>query len=70
MAIAKREALSEALSDVLIELGDRDVRYSVACNDGAKISPAGFKHLVATADGDARMTRRRRRFVPTCRRSC
>ena len=56
MAIAKREALSEALSDVLIELGDRDVRYSVACNDGAKISPAGFKHLVATADGDARMT--------------
>jgi uncharacterized protein (DUF2336 family) len=56
MAIAHRKALSEALCDVLIELGDRDVRYSVASNDGANISPAGFKLLVQTADGDARMT--------------
>ena len=56
MAIALRETLSEALCDVLIELGDRDVRYSIASNDGARISAAGFKHLVQTADGDARMT--------------
>jgi uncharacterized protein (DUF2336 family) len=56
MAISKRQAIDEALSDVLIELGDRDVRYSVASNEGAKVSAAGFKHLVATADGDSRMT--------------
>jgi uncharacterized protein (DUF2336 family) len=56
MAISKRRAIDETLSDVLIELGDRDVRYSVASNEGAKVSPTGFKHLVRTADGDSRMT--------------
>jgi uncharacterized protein (DUF2336 family) len=56
MAIAQRKALGEALCDVLIELGDRDVRYSVAANEGANISPASYRLLVQTADGDARMT--------------
>jgi uncharacterized protein (DUF2336 family) len=56
MAISKRAAIDEALSDVLIELGDRDVRYSIASNEGAKVSATGFKHLVATADGDSLMT--------------
>jgi uncharacterized protein (DUF2336 family) len=56
LAIAKRKVIDEALSDVLIELGNRDVRYSIASNEGAKVSPKGFKHLVASADGDALMT--------------
>ncbi len=56
MAISRRDEIDEALSDVLIELGDRDVRYSIVSNDGAKVSPSGFKHLVATADGDSLMT--------------
>jgi uncharacterized protein (DUF2336 family) len=56
MAIAKRQTLDEALTDVLIELGNRDVRYSIASNEGAKVSAAGFKHLVATAEGDSLMT--------------
>jgi uncharacterized protein (DUF2336 family) len=56
LAISKRQTIDEALTDVLIELGNRDVRYSVASNEGAKVSATGFKHLVATADGDSLMT--------------
>ena len=56
LAISKRQSIDEALTDVLIELGNRDVRYSVAGNEGAKVSAAGFKQLVATAEGDSLMT--------------
>jgi uncharacterized protein (DUF2336 family) len=56
LAISKRKTIDEALTDVLIELGSRDVRYSIAGNEGAKVSLKGFRHLIATAEGDALMT--------------
>jgi uncharacterized protein (DUF2336 family) len=52
LAIARRAALSEAVTDVLVTRGDRDVVHSVAKNDGARFSDAGFGILVERADGD------------------
>lgn len=56
VAIAKRDSLDEALSDVLIELGGRDVRLSVAGNPGAKLSATALKRLVAAAKDDSLLT--------------
>lgn len=52
LAIAGRAELAAALTEVLIELGDRDVRYRVVSNDGAKISRTGFLRLVSVAARD------------------
>src|SRR5256714_5349657 len=46
LAITQRAALSEQVTDVLIERGDRDVMRSVAQNNGARFSNAAFKTLV------------------------
>jgi uncharacterized protein (DUF2336 family) len=52
LAISQRTALSEAVTDVLVTRGDREVVHSVANNDGARFSDAGFGLLVERSTGD------------------
>jgi uncharacterized protein (DUF2336 family) len=52
-AITQRQSLSEAVTDVLVERGDREVVHSVVKNTGARFSDAGFRMLVARSSGDA-----------------
>jgi uncharacterized protein (DUF2336 family) len=53
-AIAQRPSLSEAVTDILVERGDRDVVHSVVKNKGARFSDAGFGILVnRSSDDDA-----------------
>ncbi len=51
-AIAERKSLSEAVTDVLVTRGDRNVVHSVVKNNGARFSDAGFRMLVKRATGD------------------
>ena len=51
-AISQRKSLSEAVTDVLVERGDRDVVHSVVKNSGARFSDAGFRMLVKRSTGD------------------
>jgi uncharacterized protein (DUF2336 family) len=51
-AISKRRSLSEAVTDVLVTRGDRDVVHSVVRNKGARFSDAGFRMLVKRSSGD------------------
>jgi uncharacterized protein (DUF2336 family) len=51
-AIAERRRLSEAVTEVLVERGDREVVRSVARNDGARFSNAAFRTLVDRSHGD------------------
>ncbi len=51
-AISERKALSERVTDVLVERGDREVVRSVVRNRGARFSDAGFRTLVSRATGD------------------
>lgn len=52
LAIAQRGALSEQVTEVLVERGDRDVVRSVAQNNGARFSNAAFRTLVERSVGD------------------
>jgi uncharacterized protein (DUF2336 family) len=52
LAIATRASLSEAVSDQLIEKGDKTVLGAVVNNPGAKISEPGFGMLVDKSVGD------------------
>ena len=51
-AISTRRMLGEAVTDVLVRRGDRDVARSVAVNRGARISESGFLCLVERAESD------------------
>jgi uncharacterized protein (DUF2336 family) len=51
-AISQREALSEALTDILVERGDREVVHAVVKNRGARFSDSGFRALVHRSSGD------------------
>src|SRR2546421_9317066 len=51
-AIAERKSLSEAVTEVLVARGDRQVVQSVARNTGARFSDAGFRMLVKRSNGD------------------
>ena len=51
-AISTRQALGEAVTDVLVRRGDRQVARSVAGNRGARISESGFFRLVKRAEND------------------
>ena len=51
-AISRRQSLSETVTDVLVERGDRDVVHSVVRNVGARFSDAGFRTLVKRSTGD------------------
>lgn len=52
LAIAQRRTLSEAVTEVLVVRGDREVIRSVARNEGARFSGAAFRALVARSSGD------------------
>ena len=56
LAIAKRLKLSEAVTDVLVERGDRRVVRSVVKNTGARFSLAGYQKLVVHAQRDRTLT--------------
>ena len=51
-ALSRRRTLSERVTDVLVERGNQDVVRSVAGNDGARFSEAGFDRLVRRAEDD------------------
>jgi uncharacterized protein (DUF2336 family) len=51
-AISARLALGEAVTDVLVRRGDREVAHRVAGNRGARISASGFVSLVKRAQED------------------
>jgi uncharacterized protein (DUF2336 family) len=55
LAISRRRALSESVTDVLVERGDQQVVLSAAENRGAKFSATGFTGLVRRAEGDDRL---------------
>jgi len=55
LAIAERRSLPEALTDVLVSLGDREVVHSVAKNTGARFSDAGFRTLVTRSSSDEQL---------------
>jgi uncharacterized protein (DUF2336 family) len=52
LAISKRQALSESVTDVLLDRGDRNVVRSVVQNYGARFSNAGLGALVEKSAGD------------------
>lgn len=51
-AISQRAALTEAVTDVLVDRGDHGVVRSVAKNNGARFSYSGFGRLVERAKED------------------
>jgi uncharacterized protein (DUF2336 family) len=51
-AISTRRALGEAVTDVLVRRGNRDVARRVADNRGARISEKSFRRLVQRAEED------------------
>lgn len=53
LAVARRESLTVAVTDVLVERGDHEVIRVVAANEGAKLSRDGFRRLIDRAKGDA-----------------
>jgi uncharacterized protein (DUF2336 family) len=55
LAISRRRSLSEPVTDVLVERGDRQVVLSTAENRGAKFSDMGFAGLVRRSEGDDRL---------------
>jgi uncharacterized protein (DUF2336 family) len=56
-AIAQRLKLSEAVTDVLVERGDRRVVRKVAGNRGASFSLAGYSKLTERARHDRKLTK-------------
>jgi len=55
-AIAERLSLSETVTDVLVERGDRRVIHRVVKNRGARFSLAGYGKLTVRARDDDRLT--------------
>jgi len=54
-AIAQRRAISEVITEILIERGEPNVVHTVAKNAGACISEGGFRELVVRAADDAQL---------------
>jgi uncharacterized protein (DUF2336 family) len=52
LAISRRSSLDEALTDVLVERGDKSVVLSTAGNPGARFSDRGYTTLTKRSDGD------------------
>lgn len=57
MAISKRPALAETVTDVLVERGNRDVALSVARNSTARFSQTGYIRLVSRSEHDDDLAR-------------
>jgi uncharacterized protein (DUF2336 family) len=53
LAISQRKSIAEKVTDVLVERGNREVVNSVASNEGARFSGAGFLHMVKRSEGDS-----------------
>jgi hypothetical protein len=51
-SLSLRRSLSEAITDILIQRGSRNVARALAGNEGARFSDGGFGNLVARARGD------------------
>ena len=51
--IAERARLSESVTDILVERGDRTVLTTVSANEGAVFSDRGFDRLLERGNGDA-----------------
>jgi uncharacterized protein (DUF2336 family) len=51
-AISERASLGEAVTDILVRRGDREVARQVAENHGARISETGFVRLVERSESD------------------
>jgi uncharacterized protein (DUF2336 family) len=58
LAISRRSSLDEAVTDVLIERGDKPVVHSTAANPSARFSDRGYKTLVSRSGGDDELTTR------------
>src|SRR3984885_15329393 len=54
-AIAQRQSISELVTDILIERGERDVVHAVAKNSGVCMTDSGFNGLVLRAADDAEL---------------
>jgi uncharacterized protein (DUF2336 family) len=52
LAISRRKTLSEVVTDVLVERGNKQVVLSTANNRGARFSEASFCRLIKRSDGD------------------
>jgi uncharacterized protein (DUF2336 family) len=53
LAISERKSIPEAVTDVLVVRGSREVVTSVAANDGAAISSSGYLHLLRRSETDS-----------------
>jgi uncharacterized protein (DUF2336 family) len=52
LAIANRHGIGEAVTDVILRRGDRDVLRDIAGNHGARLSANGFSTLIKRAEQD------------------
>jgi len=55
LAISRRKELSETITDVLLDRGDREVVSSTAANQGSRFSADGFSVLVDKSSSDAKL---------------
>lgn len=55
-AIAKRARLDKAVTDVIVERGDRDALHALVTNVSASLSEKGFEKLVERAEDDAHLS--------------
>ena len=53
LAISKRKALAESVTDELVTRGSKEVVNSVATNGGARFSNFGFLHMVKRSQNDS-----------------
>src|SRR5262249_55900259 len=51
-AISRRQSISEAVTDALVDRGDAHVLLSAVGNEGSRWSEKGFERLVGRAEGD------------------
>src|SRR5262249_34118340 len=56
LASARRRSLDEALTDILVERGDKSVILSTARNPGARFSDQGYATLARRSAGDDELT--------------
>lgn len=56
MAIAERVRLSESVTDILVERGDREVLHTVSANEGASLSEKGFDRLIERGGNDSQIS--------------
>jgi len=52
LALSERATVSEALADIIVERGDREVARSIATNQKAQLSEGAFSNLVKRAEMD------------------